>query len=81
MLSSQLNLNAECVSPPSGLVSWWPAEGNASDIQGTNNGTFNGPVFAPGEVAQAFSFDGSGAILNYSVDGHTGTIPLVREGF
>jgi hypothetical protein len=42
-----------------GLVGWWPGEGNANDIVGTNNGTLvNGAGFAPGEVGQAFSFDG-----------------------
>ncbi len=47
-----------CVQPPPGLVSWWPGEGNANDIFGTNNGTLNGAAFAPGIVGQAFSFDG-----------------------
>src|SRR5439155_8470225 len=28
-----------CVTPPSGMVSWWPGDGNANDIQGGNNGT------------------------------------------
>ena len=27
-----------CIVPPSGLVSWWPGDGNANDIHGTNNG-------------------------------------------
>ena len=49
-----------CTPPPSGLVSWWPGEGNANDIVGTNNGTLQGPVgFAAGEVGQAFVLDGS----------------------
>jgi uncharacterized repeat protein (TIGR01451 family) len=48
-----------CLPPPSGLVSWWPGEGNADDIQDGNNGTLqNGVTFAPGKVGQAFSFDG-----------------------
>src|SRR5881296_3016772 len=48
-----------CVPPPSGLVSWWPGDGNATDITGGNNGILsNGTTFAAGEVAQAFSFDG-----------------------
>ena len=48
-----------CVQPPSGLVSWWPGEGNASDIIGGNNGTLQGGVtFGPGLVGRAFSFDG-----------------------
>jgi len=44
---------------PAGLVSWWPAEGNYADIINANNGTPSGGVrFAPGEVGQAFSFNG-----------------------
>ena len=40
-----------CAAPPSGMLSWWPGEGNANDIQGTNNGTLqNGVGFAAGEV-------------------------------
>jgi hypothetical protein len=27
-----------CAPVSTGLVSWWPAEGNADDIEGTNNG-------------------------------------------
>src|ERR1035438_4635261 len=50
-----------CVSPPSGLVSWWRAEGNALDEAGTNNGTLVGnTTYGPGRVGQAFVLDGSG---------------------
>ena len=52
-----------CYSQPTGLVSWWPAEGNASDIVGSNPGILqNGTGFGPGEVGEAFSFNG---ISNY----------------
>lgn len=48
-----------CFPPPAGLVSWYPGEGNANDIVGSNNGTLqNGTAFAAGEVGQAFSLDG-----------------------
>src|SRR5580658_1310550 len=48
-----------CVTPPAGLISWWRAEGNATDAVGVNDGTLQGAVtFAPGEVGQAFSFNG-----------------------
>jgi hypothetical protein len=48
-----------CVEPPSGLVSWWPGDGDADDIAGDNHGTLqNGATFAEGVVGQAFSFDG-----------------------
>ena len=44
---------------PSGAVSWWMAEGNASDAVGNNAGTLQGDAsFAAGKNGQAFSFDG-----------------------
>ncbi len=46
--------------PPIGLVSWWRAENDATDFIGGNNGVVHGgTVYGPGEVGQAFSFDGS----------------------
>jgi hypothetical protein len=48
-----------CVEPPSGLVSWWPGDGDANDIVGGDHGALqNGATFANGVVGQAFSFDG-----------------------
>ncbi|MDQ6860347.1 MAG: putative Ig domain-containing protein [Verrucomicrobiota bacterium] len=56
-----------CATPPSGMVSWWPADGNFSDIRDGNNGTPQGTVtFVPGEVAQAFHFDGSSFVSTTS---------------
>ena len=50
-------------SPPSGLVSWWPGEGNANDIVSGNNGVLmNGMSFTNGEVGMAFNLNG---INNY----------------
>ncbi len=55
---------AECVDPPSGLVSWWPGDGDATDIIGGNDGTLKSTAgFADGIAGQAFSFDGVGYIL------------------
>ncbi len=54
-----VNLPPPCAVVSTGLVSWWNAEGQALDSRGTNNGILvNGATFAPGEVGQAFSFDG-----------------------
>jgi hypothetical protein len=40
-----------CVQPPTGLVSWWPGEENAEDIQSGNNGTLEGATtFDTGKV-------------------------------
>jgi Concanavalin A-like lectin/glucanases superfamily len=52
-----------CVIPPAGLISWWPADGNANDIQGVNNGILlDGATFATGMVGKAFSFDGTSRV-------------------
>ena len=48
-----------CAPPPPDMVSWWPGDGNANDIQDGNNGTLqNGATFAAGNVGQAFGLDG-----------------------
>jgi hypothetical protein len=53
-----------CVTPPFGMVSWWRAEGNANDSADGNNGVLQGgATFAPGEVGQAFSFNGTNASI------------------
>lgn len=41
------------------MLSWWPGDGNASDIVGSNPGTLTGVGFVSGKVGQAFSFDGN----------------------
>ena len=52
-------VSPNCVPPPAGLVGWWRGEGNAQDAASGNNGVFSGAAaFAPGEVGQAFRFDG-----------------------
>jgi lysophospholipase L1-like esterase len=50
-----------CVTPPAGLIGWWPGEGNANDIGGNDSGTLQGGVSASvaGVVGTAFSFDGT----------------------
>ncbi len=54
------SIQAQCVLPPLGMVSWWPGDGNANDIIDGNNGTLvNGATFAAGRVGQAFSLDGA----------------------
>jgi hypothetical protein len=51
---------AQCVPPPSGLLDWWPAEGSAADVAGLNSGLLiGGASISPGEVGQAFRFDGT----------------------
>jgi hypothetical protein len=52
-----------CPGTPPGLVAWWRGEGNAYDYAGTNDLTFIGAAYAPGEVGQAFALDGSTSYL------------------
>jgi Leucine-rich repeat (LRR) protein len=54
-------MGADCDPAPSGIISWWPGDGNAQDIAGTNNGTLEGGATAgaTGLVGLAFSFDGT----------------------
>ncbi len=50
----------QCVEPPANLVSWWPANADAFDVEGGNDGVLeNGATFAPGLVGDAFSLDGA----------------------
>ena len=46
---------------PAGLVGWWPGDGSANDLAGTNNGTLMGgaTASAAGVVGSAFTFDGT----------------------
>lgn len=51
-----------CVAPPAGMVAWWPGDGNAADLAGSNAGTLvGGATFAAGRVAQAFQLNGTTA--------------------
>jgi hypothetical protein len=53
-----------CVPAPDGLVSWWSAEGTASDSAGGHNGTLQGgATFAPGKIGQGFRFDGTNSYV------------------
>ena len=50
----------DCAPIPGGIVSWWPGEGDATDIIDDNSGDVVGNVaFDVGMVRQAFRFKGS----------------------
>jgi hypothetical protein len=59
--SSQVARAQTCVTPPANMVAWYPGDDNAADITSFHNdGTLHGgATFAPGEVKDAFSLDGS----------------------
>ncbi len=50
-----------CLPPPGGLIGWWPGDGSARDLVGTNHGTLEGGATADsnGMVGAAFNFDGT----------------------
>src|SRR5262245_16859875 len=52
---------ANCFPAPSNIIAWWPGDGSAADIAGTNNGVLLGgaTAVATGVVGSAFSFDGT----------------------
>jgi serine/threonine protein kinase len=61
---SVLTVSLFDIMPPSGLVSYWPADGNANDIVGSNNGDLlNGATYRPGVSGQAFSFGGADDLM------------------
>jgi hypothetical protein len=63
--TAPLVAQTDCVPKPDGLVAWWPGDGTAMDVVGTNHGTLQGGVtYAPGEAGEAFSFDGVNAIVD-----------------
>ncbi len=72
-----------CIAPPSGLVNWWPGDGDATDIVGGINGMLqNGATFAAGKVDQAFSLDGvddyvgAGTFASFSFIENTGQFTI-----
>ncbi|OLE97371.1 MAG: hypothetical protein AUG75_09120, partial [Cyanobacteria bacterium 13_1_20CM_4_61_6] len=48
-----------CVPPPTDMIAWWPGDDNPKDIQGGHDATLNDATFGPGEVSDAFNFDGT----------------------
>ena len=61
--SAFLAVGQTCEPPPSGIVGWWPGEGNANDISGNNNNGIASPGmgYTTGEVGEAFSMDSTNA--------------------
>jgi hypothetical protein len=55
-LLSEFNLSAQitnCVTAPSGIISWWPGDGDATDFVGGANGFYS--QYTTGMVGQAFN--------------------------
>src|SRR5262249_39125619 len=59
---------AGCSPAVSGVVGWWPGDGNPGDIVGTNNGALLGGATASGVglVGSAFTFDGTNSYVQFA---------------
>jgi hypothetical protein len=56
---------AECVAPMDGLVGWWPGDGHARDLQGSNHANLqNGATFTAGQADHGFKLDGVNDTIN-----------------
>ncbi|HXF10900.1 MAG TPA: LamG-like jellyroll fold domain-containing protein, partial [Desulfuromonadaceae bacterium] len=59
-INAALTVVTSCTDVPSGIVAWWRAETNTTDVFGLHNGTFvNGSSYAGGIVGQAFNLTGT----------------------
>lgn len=54
-----LATNGRSEASQAGLISWWPAEGNALDIVSGYHGEARNTAYARGQIGLAFFFDGS----------------------
>jgi hypothetical protein len=66
MAVSVADVGGSTVSSAPGLVHLYKGENNANDSLGAFDGTNNGATYIPGEVGQAFVFDGSGQNVSLS---------------
>src|SRR6266853_1439297 len=56
MLTRPLTAQPACVTPPSGLVAWWPLEADGTDVVGGHNGSIVGSVgFISAEVGRGMN--------------------------
>src|SRR5258708_37817787 len=80
---SAVNCRA-CSPAPGGMISWWPGNGNAMDVQDNNNGSpIGGATFAPGKVDQAFDLTASGSYVQVadSSNLHLGTGEITLDAW
>ncbi|MGH2712155.1 MAG: LamG-like jellyroll fold domain-containing protein, partial [Actinomycetota bacterium] len=69
LLSPPAQANPDCLPAPSGVVAWWPGDGDTDDIVGGRDGTAtNGATFGTGKVGQAFLLDGTDDYINIPHD-------------
>lgn len=66
-----------CTPPPPGLIGWWPGEGNAKDLAGTNHGILINARSDSGIVGQAFNFNGPESYVRIP---HTPVLDTLTNG-
>jgi hypothetical protein len=66
-LSTYIYAQLPAYVPSTGIVAWWPFNGNAADSSGnSNNGTVNGATLTAGQSGlanNAYSFNGSSSYI------------------
>ena len=68
---------ADCVTPPAGIVGWWKADGSTVDSAGGNNGVNQNISYTNGVVGQAFACDPE----NYTYGTYTGIQAADRPAY
>lgn len=69
MAALTTSIFSQCVDAPSGMTNWWTGDNNTFDIVGGEHGTLMGDAtYADGQVANAFSLDGSGDFISVAND-------------
>ncbi len=66
-LTGNVSAQGTCVSPPAGMVSWWPGDNDAQDIAGNHHDAVLQPgaqASIPGLVGGAFQFDGVAGVAD-----------------
>jgi RHS repeat-associated protein/uncharacterized repeat protein (TIGR01451 family) len=59
---THVHVNAQCVPTASGLVGWWPGDGDARDLALGNTGVIeDGVTFTPAMVGKGFTLNGGAA--------------------
>ena len=54
----------DCYTPPSGMVGWWPGDGDLSDIVAGHTGTAANTTYDAGKVMLGFNFSGTNSYVD-----------------
>ncbi len=73
--ASTVDVMAAAVPPPGDIVSWWPGDGDGSNLAGAPGTPAGGVTFAPAMVGQAFQFSGSGQYVSTALDVQPSALP------